>query len=358
MRIITASILLLVAGAAHAGELRTDQVFDRYAPLAAADEFSRRIFSPTTYDRLQRFQEYTRVRAAAHTVDLKQERFDLFIPKNRPSRGYGLIVFVSPIERWPLTYDWKKVLDETGIIYVSALHAGNDQNVYKRRIPLALHALENVKARYPVDPERVMISGFSGGSRTAIRIAAGYPDLFTGALLIGGAKVMGEEDFAPPPAELMQRLQRSMRVVYSTGRHDMPNQRLDRRSIDALKTRCVAGVFKFSERNISHEVPNYKTMKRVLRRLETPLDDSALAAQSQCAADLLARVEADVAAAENAYRQGDTLHAGELLGAADLAWGGLAAERMIALARLIAPGFNPAPGTAAGDAEKSTAAAR
>lgn len=336
-------LMTLVAGNAAAGTLLTDQVFDRYSPLVAADEFSRRVFSPTTNDRLLRFQEYIGKHAVAHTVNLDNERFDLFIPKRQPKAGYGLIVFVSPMERWPLTYDWKKALDEAGIIYVSALRAGNTQNVYKRRIPLALHALENVKARYPIDPERVFISGFSGGSRTAIRIAAGYADVFTGALLIGGAKVMGEEDFAPPPLELMTLLQRRMRVIYSTGRHDMPNQRLDRRSIDALKLHCVAGVHKFSERTLSHEVPTLKGMRRVLDLLDTPLDAATLAEQQRCADALAPRVESDIAAAEHTFEQGDKTQAGELLGAADLAWGGMASERLVALARLVAPGFTPAP---------------
>ncbi len=334
------ALLLIASGASSAGQLLADQVFDRYAPLAASDEFSRRIFSPALHDRLMRFQDFTGIRAAAHSVDLKSERFDLYVPDTRPAGGYGLIVFVSPLERWPLTADWKKYLNRYGVIYVSALSAGNQQNVYKRRIPLALHALENVKARYPVDPSRTTISGFSGGSRTAIRIAAAYPDLFTGALLIGGAKVMGEEDFAPPPQPLMNLFQRRMRIVYSTGRHDMPNQRVDRRSIGALKERCVAGVFKYSERDIGHEVPDFNTLQRVFTRLEQPLDEVALQQQTNCSTALALRVDADVAAAEQAYRQGNPQLSGELLAAADQAWGGLAAERIVALARVLAPGFN------------------
>ncbi len=342
-RLLTLAALSLGSAHSRAGELLDNQIFDRYSPLVAADEFSRRVFSPTTHDRLQRYQAHTGIRAVAHTVDLSKERFDLFIPKTQPAKGYGLIVFVSPIQRWPLTHDWKKVLDRTGYIYVSALRSGNEQNVYKRRIPLALHALENVKARYPIDPDRVVISGFSGGSRTAIRIAAGYADVFSGALLIGGAKVMGEEDFAPPPLEIMAQLQRKMRVVYSTGRHDMPNQRLDGRSIAALQERCVAGVFRYSERDISHEVPDFKTMRRVLNRLETALDAQDLEQQAECARTLALRIDGDVGAAQIAFRAGDTAQAGELLGAADLAWGGLAAEPIVELARQLAPGFSDAP---------------
>lgn len=338
MRFAIGLLTLLAAGAASPGQLLQKQVFDQYSPLVAADEFSRRVFSPTTHDRLQRFQVHLGQRAVEHTVNLADERFDLYIPARQPAAGYGLLVFVAPVEYFPLTHDWKKALDRAGVIYVAARRSGNQQNVYERRIPLALHAVWNVKSRYPIDPQRVTISGYSGGSRTAIRVAAAYADVFTGALLIGGAKVMSEEDFAPPPAELMGLMQRRMRIVYSTGSEDMPNLRLDARSRDALKAHCVAGVYKISERGIGHEVPDRKTMERVFARLDRPIDAAALEHQSLCAAEVARRAAADVDAAEQAYAQGRIQEAGELLGAADLNWGGLIADRLIALARKIAPG--------------------
>jgi len=343
MRCFWTALGLAASLTAQAGELLEAQVFDRYSPLAASDEFSRRVFTPTTFDRLQRFQQAIGQRAVEQTVNLSEERFDIFLPSRKPPGGYGLIVFVSPIPRWPLTYDWKKVLERQGVIYVSARRSGNQQNVYERRIPLALHALENIRARYPIDPERVVISGFSGGSRTAMRIAAAYADVFTGALLIGGAKVMGEEDFAPPPLPIMKALQTQMRVVYSTGKLDMPNRRLDARSIAALRVRCVAGVFKIDEPDIGHEVPDRKTLQRALKRLDKPLEPKLLQAQQPCLAELTQQVETDVSAAEEAYQRQDLDSAGELLGAADLAWGGLASERLVALARELAPGFTETP---------------
>ncbi len=333
----------LLAAPAHAGQLLAEQRFDRYSPLVAADEFSRRVFSPTTHDRLQRFQQQIGQHAVEQTVDLAQERFDVFLPSTKPAAGYGVIVFVSPIERWPLTRDWKKVLDRQGILWVSALRSGNQQNVYERRIPLALHALENLRARYPLDPRRIYISGFSGGSRTAMRIAASYADVFTGAILIGGAKAMGEEDFAPPPAELMQALQTRMQVVYSTGKHDAPNLRLDQRSFDALGERCVAGISRIRIPNVGHEVPDRKTLERVLRRLAEPIAPAALDQQARCMQALTARIDADLTAAEQAWAAGDKARAGERLGAADLAWGGLASARLVRLARELAPGFEPRP---------------
>lgn len=336
-RVLTLLILWMSSIAAGAGELLENQTFDRYSPLAAADEFSRRVFSPTTYDRLLRYEQHIGQRPMEQTVDLSRERYDVWVPETRPERGYGLLVFVSPMPRWELTRDWKKELDRAGIIYAAARNSGNTENVYERRIPLALHAFENIRARYPVDAERVYISGFSGGSRTAVRIAAAYADVFHGALLVGGAKVIGEEDFAPPPAELMDLLQRRMRLVYSTGGNDTPNRVLDARGRQEMKKRCVAGVFDISQRRLDHWVPLARTLRKAIERLDTPLAAADLAAQAQCVTALMAQVEADLAAAEQAYAAGDAKRAGELLGAADIAWGGLATERLVKLARLLAP---------------------
>lgn len=329
--------LAAAASAASAGELLENQVFDRYSPLAAADEFSRRVFSPTTYDRLLRYEQHIGQRPMEQTVHLAVERYDIWVPQNRPERGYGLLVFVSPMPRWELTRDWKKELDRAGIIYVAARRSGNTENVYERRIPLALHAYENIIARYPVDAERVYVSGFSGGSRTAVRIAAAYADIFRGALLIGGAKVIGEEDFAPPPAALMNLLQRRMRLVYSTGGNDTPNRVLDARGRQEMKARCVAGVFDVSQRRLDHWVPLARTMRKAIERLDKPLSAAELAEQAQCLPGLQAKVDADLSAAEAAHAAGDNARAGELLGAADIAWGGLATERLVKLARLLAP---------------------
>ncbi len=329
--------LAAMASAAAAGELLEKQTFDRYSPLAAADEFSRRVFSPTTYDRLLRYEQHIGQRPMEQTVDLAAERYDVWVPENQPERGYGLMVFVSPMPRWELTRDWKKEFDRAGIIYVAARRSGNTENVYERRIPLALHAYENIIARYPVDTERVYVSGFSGGSRTAVRIAAAYADIFRGALLVGGAKVIGEEDFAPPPAELMNLLQRRMRLVYSTGGNDTPNRVLDARGRQEMRRRCVAGVYDVSQRRLDHWVPLARTMRKAIERLDTPLSAAELAEQAQCMGGLMTQVEADLSAAEAAFAAGDKTRAGELLGTADIAWGGLASERLVKLARLLAP---------------------
>jgi len=108
-------------------------------------------------------------------------------PREHRRHGYALLVFVPP---WPdarVPWGGPPSWNNTVVIFVSAANSGNDASILDRREPLALLAAQNVMRRYPIDPERVYVGGFSGGSRVALRIALGYPDVFHGALLNAGS---------------------------------------------------------------------------------------------------------------------------------------------------------------------------
>jgi hypothetical protein len=51
------------------------------------------------------------------------------------------------------------VLDQFGMIFVSAARSGNDEDIISRREPLALIAAQNAMARYAIDPDKVFVGG-------------------------------------------------------------------------------------------------------------------------------------------------------------------------------------------------------
>jgi hypothetical protein len=99
----------------------------------------------------------------------------------------------------------------------------------------------------------------------------------------------------------------------------------------------VAGVFRINERGVGHALPDRRTLEQLLARLDEPLAEIELAAQEGCMSALAPRMEADLQAIALAIDEGDTTAAGERLGAADLAWGGLAGPRLVEYARQLAP---------------------
>ena len=200
--------------------LQRNVVFTEYSPLSRSTELLRRWFSPLNALRVLEDSTSSGKPLRAQRVDLANETFTVYVPPHAPPHGYALLVFVPPWETATVPKLWRAALDRPHMILVSAANSGNGADVLNRREPLALLAAENIMRSYPLDPERVYIGGFSGGSRMALRIARGYPDVFHGALLNAGSDPIGNAQIPLPPQELLRQFQESTRVVYVTGAHD------------------------------------------------------------------------------------------------------------------------------------------
>ena len=324
-----------------AGQGRQDDVrLDAPSPLAGAREIARRTQTPTTFDRMQRYVSGSGRQLAEQTVDIAQARFDVFVPrKPPPPRGYALLVWIPPQDAYRAPMDWMPTLEAHGMIYVSPREAGNEAIVFDRRMPLALHAAHGIAARYPVDPERVFVGGFSGGSRTALRVALAYPDVFRGALLNAGSDAIGSTRLTAPPADLMRLFQTTVRLAYVTGAHDLPNRRADAASQRSMQEFCVQQVHRHSMGSRGHATPDRRAFQKVLAWLDAPSPPPDHAALETCRKGLSERVQADLAQVRGLLDGGDLVAAGMALGDADQRWGGLAAPESIELARRIATGL-------------------
>jgi dienelactone hydrolase len=67
------------------------------------------------------------------------------------------------------------------VIWVGANGAGNPRAKWDR-IGLALDAVHNVSRLYNIDPERIVIAGYSGGGRTASAAVMLFPEVFRGVI--------------------------------------------------------------------------------------------------------------------------------------------------------------------------------
>lgn len=298
---------------------------------ARALEISRRLMGPVTHDRLLRYMQAHDVAVREHDVDPGAERYEIVLPSTRPPGGYGVMVFVAPQHHFPLTSDFRRELDRRGFIYIAAYASGNDQNVYRRRVPLALHGLAHVVANHPVDPARIHVSGFSGGSRVALRLASGFPDLFSSVMLVGGSDPIGQHGYSPPPPELMERFQTHTRIVIATGREDGPNRGKDGRTRESFEAYCVAGVTLVLPPRVGHEMPYGRYLAQAMDAMEVPVTPTD--ADDACRADLLQRVSDELDAAQESLEAGRHADAAERLQSIDARFGGLASPRIEALVR-------------------------
>jgi predicted esterase len=317
------AVLLALQLAAATG-LQSNIAFTETSPLARNDELARRMLTPLLA------QQVMGAAIRDQPLDLAAERFTLYVPDAAPASGYALLVFIPPWPEARVPSHWLPVLDRHGMIFVTAANSGNDAATLGRRAPLALDAAANVLQRYRIDPQRVYVGGFSGGSRVALRVAAGYPDLFRGALLQAGSDVLGEA-VAIPPAPLLARLQETMRIVFLTGEHDDFHIEADKASRRSLEAWCVFDVDAETVPREWHEPADPAAFSRALDTLEQPApsDPVRLAA---CRGEIRRQLDTEVQRLETLIASGKREAAEVGLTALDARYGGLAREQSSALA--------------------------
>lgn len=328
------------AGDAPTG-LVHDAVFSHYGEPASSAELARRLVTPLNAWRLQQRAAASGVALKDQPVDLAQERFALYVPSQAPPDGYALFVFVPPWDDAKVPPTWIPVMDRHGMIFVTAAGIGNDTNLLDRRDPVALLAAINVMAGYRVNPQRVYVGGLSGGSRVALRLALGYPDLFHGVLLEAGSDPLGKT-VPLPPAPLLEQAQVGTRVVYLTGQMDASNLDTDRASRQSLRDWCIDDVDMREMPWTGHVLAEASAIDRALTSLEThhAPDATKLAA---CRSRISADLDSELGKVSAALDAGHLDEARKQLGDIDHRYGGLAAPRSVELAARIEKAAPPAP---------------
>ncbi len=294
MTVSTCAMLLGLpyASAAPSTGYADQQRFDRYSSLAQMEVILERMY-PTPERRQQIEASAQRwlasmvaadrnadpalldapVALVGHTINLDTEWFDVYVPRRRPEAGYGLLVFVSPEPAFRAPAEWRHFLEVRGMILVAPRNAGNAHPVMFRRIPLALHARENMVQRFPVDPARTYVGGWSGGSRVALGLAIAYPELFRGGLLIAGSDPVGNADsllpnVLPGADTLLGRLQKDSRLVMLTGENDVALLRRDVKTLQSLRDAGINATL-IRMPDTGHVMPDRKSLLQALNALDS-----------------------------------------------------------------------------------------
>ncbi len=315
-----------VAQDATVARLQSGVVFSETSPLSANGEILHRMISPLAAAAADRELARSGKTLPAQSIDPSKESYVVYVPAAKPARGYGLLVFVPPWRDAKLPSDWATVLDQYGVIFVSAANSGNDVNVLGRRVPLALIGYQNIVDRYAVDPQHVYIGGFSGGSRVAMRLALDYPDIFRGALLDAGADPIGGAKAPLPPRDLFLQFQNASRLVYVSGDEDTLNLETDKASARSMRGWCVTDLDSETAPRTGHDTPDGVALARVFAALTapTPPDPSELAS---CRAGIDADMSAQLQEVDALVANGKRDEARRLLLDIDARFGGLAAPK-------------------------------
>lgn len=194
-----------------------------------------------------------------------------------PSRPAGLIVWISPVDQGGVPPFMHEALDELGIIGIGAHNSGNQRNI-NDRLQLVLDGVATVTRRYHIDPERVYVTGMSGGGRASSIIATCFPDVFMGCIPIVGMNTyrdvpIGNGRYLPrmfyKPGPQMMRLLRDRRFAPITGPPDFNHVQ----TMGASKVLRGDGVEVnvFSYDDMAHEYPTAPRFKAALTWLDEPV---------------------------------------------------------------------------------------
>ncbi len=140
--------------------------------------------------------------------------FEVFVPGNwHRETPPGVVVYISPRNTARMPSGWRQVMQRHNLVWVGANESGNEILV-PRRVVLALLGATVAASLTPIDQDRRIVSGFSGGGRVASMMMPIYPAAFTGAIFICGANPIGGLD-----QETIDAMS-SHRYVFFTGTED------------------------------------------------------------------------------------------------------------------------------------------
>ena len=193
--------------------------------------------------------------------------WELYVPSNYdPSRPAGIVVYISPTPSGEIPPSWRDVFDEKNLIWIGANDSGN--NVFTgRRAVFALIATRVVAREYAVDPERIYVTGLSGGGKMAGMVAADYPGVFRGAIFNCGIDPLDRH----PPRDL--DVFRQNHFVFVTGTWDQA-RKPTKKALRNYRDAGVENVKLMDIPNMTHRNPDSHDFAEALDFLDARLQGS------------------------------------------------------------------------------------
>jgi predicted esterase len=182
-------------------------------------------------------------------------------PTYDPARPAGLLVYVSPTQSGEIPRGWSDILDRHNLIWIAADRSGNSEHV-ARRVLLALLATAAAGKQYVLDPERIYISGLSGGGKIASMVATDQASLFRGAIYNCGVEMWDSD--VPHRLEDM----RQNHYVFVTGTYDQALEPT-KKAYRAYKRAGVENAKLMVIRHMTHRNPDAYDFEEALKYLDS-----------------------------------------------------------------------------------------
>lgn len=186
--------------------------------------------------------------------------WEVYVPEGYdPGTPAGLLVYISPTPSGELPSRWERVLAARNLIWIGANGSGNAVNVQQRAL-FALFAPTLIRRDYAVDPERIYLTGLSGGGKMASMVSTDHAHIFRGAIFNCGVEFW---DRKPPRFEQIV----ANRYVFVTGEYDQA-LRPTKRTYNRYRKAGVANVRLMVIPGMGHQNPPPAELEEAIRFLD------------------------------------------------------------------------------------------
>ena len=195
-------------------------------------------------------------------MDVNEEIvWNMHVPESYdPNVPAGLMVYISPSDQGLMPRGWQPVIDEENLIWISASASGNEVLVAKRMI-YAVLAPQIATASYKIDPDRVYLSGFSGGGKVSGMVAINFANIFRGAIYICGAQFWSEDR-----PQMLSQVEKN-RYVFLTGSEDF-NRDLTYRIFRKYESAGLENVELINVPRMTHQNPSTHYFRKAINFLD------------------------------------------------------------------------------------------
>lgn len=218
------------------------------------------------------------------TRDLADESFQIRFPKNlNTSFPAGVLVWISPSADGRIPIEFEPVLDSLGFIAIGVDNNGNQRSLTDR-LQNHFDSIATLAWRYRIDPNRVYLTGMSGGGRCSGILQLAFPDFFAGAIPIVGLDTYHNAPTGQPgmhwparlgrPAGRWMKLLKGRRIAGITGTNDfnepemtVRQELLERDGIE-MRLQVVEGM--------AHTMPTAEQFAEALKWVDLPRRDSMI----------------------------------------------------------------------------------
>jgi len=201
-------------------------------PLAAGTHDRVRVAAPTRLDWVFALSNQSPARPPAEWTtgySSSDQTYRLLVPVKLPDKPttpaagklLPLVLFISPGDNPGGFAAFAATAARYGVLVASPRRAGN-RCPFPRRVHIVLDVLDDLRRRFPIDPDRTYLAGFSGGGRVACTIGFALPELFGGIISFCAAGDLRTEPW------LRHRVQDRLSVALVTGETDFNRGEVER----------------------------------------------------------------------------------------------------------------------------------